>query len=147
MKTLKLLIALAILTGCNGDGYDLSHHYEPHVTIRHSEDNAEKHYYSVMLVVKKDCMVYAKKTENDGKTTMKYYFTEATGKLQIASKTYNLEAGYELRLYEYPVSLDSKKDVENVVFIAEVADPPVEHSHEHPKFLHNGTIHTPGDGS
>jgi hypothetical protein len=144
MRILQFSAILFIMSSCGNDNqnddYDLSHHYEPHVTKRHAGDNFEQHYYSVMLIVKNNCKVYVTKEITDNSINMTYSFNSAIGQKQAPSKTFNLSNNFELRLYEYPI----EKGMENHSFFARVVEPPSDHPHEDPQGLHNGTIHTPG---
>ena len=150
MKYCKLIILSTILFySCNGDrdNYDLSHHYEPHVAIRHSGDNTDQHYYSVMLVVKKGTKVYAEKSSDNPNYALKYSFDKPQGTEQVASKKYSLNSEYEVRFYEYPIDLSTKEAANSTDFWAVVVEPPKSHSHQDPVPLHKGTIHKPGGGS
>lgn len=171
MKNLKLIVLAAALalTGCNNcncycdgngnDDFDFTPYYVPHVTILHRLSDRTEHYYSVMLIVKKDDKVYEK--SNPSTTiayNMEYYFQEGRGGTLIKeTKSYPLNSKYELRFYEYPISKtslmalsDSTKSkstkYDGPEFKVIVGTSPKDHPHTHPDPLHEGTIHRPGVG-
>ncbi|MEP1035327.1 hypothetical protein [Ekhidna sp.] len=170
MKNLKLIIpaiALLALAGCNkcnceDDDFNLSHYYEPHITVIHNAEDSADHYYSVMLIVKNDSDVYEKRNNSTSNYyDVEFYFKPGKGTLLEEIKSYQINNDYELRIYKYPIEtamlkalrdttttngMTPKDKAEELKFRAVVYDPPINHPHTHPVPLHQGTIHRPGVG-
>lgn len=167
MKKLNfmLLILVISLAGCvevncnscdDADSFDLSHYYEPHVTIMHEiEDDEESHFYSVMLIVEKDVKVYVKKKNTgEGVYDVEYYFRKEDGAEPAKEiNSYAINANYEVRMYKYPIEYVGMEKAaksatvdEGTRFIAKVNAVPPGHPHDDPIPLHEGTIHRPGVG-